>query len=112
MNDNKWKGKAHFKRRVCEYAEKIGIKIKTLSLRPMSNKWASCSTDGNLNFNQELLGIDKRLGEYVIVHELLHFVAPNHNKLWKSYMISYFGDHESCEKELEIITKGTCACKI
>jgi predicted metal-dependent hydrolase len=98
----KWSGKVHFKTTVREYAKKIGVKVNTLALRPMSNKWASCSTDGNLNFNQELLDIDKRLGEYVIVHELIHFVAPNHSRLWKSLMISYFNDYEEREKELKL----------
>lgn len=108
----KWTGKVHFKRTVRDYAKKIGVKISKLTLRPMTNKWASCSSDGNLNFNEELLDIETRLGEYVIVHELLHFIAPNHNKLWKSLMISYFKDYEECEKELKIITKGSYRCKM
>ena len=106
-----WTGKVHFKRTVRDYAKKIGVKVSKLSLRPMSSKWASCSTDGNLNFNEELLDIDKHLGEYVIVHELLHFIAPNHNKLWKSLMISYLKDYEESEKELKIITKSSYKCK-
>ena len=48
-----WKNKSEFKAKVREYAEKMEIKVNTLALRPMSNKWASCSTDGNLNFNKE-----------------------------------------------------------
>jgi len=99
----KWEGKADFKTRVYNYAGKMGIKIKSLALRPMSNKWASCSTDGNLNFNKELLDIDKKLGEYVIVHELLHFNVPNHGKLWKSLMRAYLGDYEKIEMKLKRI---------
>jgi predicted metal-dependent hydrolase len=79
---SKWKDKQEFKITVYEYAEKMKIKVKSLTLRPMKKKWASCSTTGNLNFNKELLDIDKELGEYVIVHELLHFNVPNHGKLW------------------------------
>ncbi len=99
----KWKDKEEFKACVHEYAEKMKIKVKSLALRPMTNKWASCSTDGNLNFNKELLDIDKELGEYVIVHELLHFNVPNHGKLWKSLMIAYLGEYEIFEKRLEEI---------
>ena len=47
------------------------MKTRAISLRPMRNKWASCSTAGNLSFNDELLGLDRELGDYVIVHELL-----------------------------------------
>jgi len=67
----------------------------------MSNKWASCSTDGNLNFNKDLLNVDKDLGEYVIVHELLHFSVPNHGKLWKSLMTAHLGNYEMLEQRLK-----------
>jgi predicted metal-dependent hydrolase len=99
----KWTDKAEFKGTVYDYADKMKIKVKSLSIRPMSNKWASCSTDGNLNFNKELLDIDKELGKYVIVHELLHFNVPNHGKLWKSLMTAYFGDYEEIALRLKKI---------
>jgi predicted metal-dependent hydrolase len=102
----KWQDKAAFKTCVHEYAKKMNVSVKSLYLRPMKNKWASCSTDGNLNFNKELLDIDKDLGEYVIVHELLHFNVPNHGKLWKSLMTAYLGDYEKLEKRLIEIATG------
>ena len=103
---NKWTDKAEFKATVYDYAEKMKIRVKSLALRPMTNKWASCSTDGNLNFNKELLYIDKELGEYVIVHELLHINVPNHGKLWKSLMIAYLGDYEKIELKLKMIAEN------
>ena len=99
----KWRDKVEFKDRVKEVAGKMDIQVKTLALRPMKNKWASCSTDGNLNFNKQLLVLDKELGDYVIVHELLHFNVPNHGKLWKSLMTAYLGDYEKIEKKLKRI---------
>ncbi|GAA4733654.1 M48 metallopeptidase family protein [Flavisolibacter ginsenosidimutans] len=97
----KWKDKKEFKEQVYRVAEKMNVKVNSLALRPMTNKWASCSTDGNLNFNKELLDMDKDLGEYVIVHELLHFNVPNHGKLWKSLMAAYLGDYEKLELRLK-----------
>ena len=99
----KWENKIEFKKQVREIAEKMEIQIKSLAVRPMKNKWASCSTDGNLNFNKQLLDLDKELGDYVIVHELLHFNVPNHGKLWKSLMTAYLGDYEKIEKKLKQI---------
>ena len=99
----KWKDKEAFKARVRQIAEKMDIQIKSLAVRPMKNKWASCSTDGNLNFNKQLLELDKELGNYVIVHELLHFNIPNHGKLWKSLMTAYLGDYEKIEIKLKKI---------
>lgn len=68
----------------------------------MTNKWASCSTAGHLNFNDELLILDQELWDYVIVHELLHFFVPNHGKLWKSLMRAHLGDYERLELRLKV----------
>jgi len=92
--------KDSFKQRVHVWADKLGIPVKALSVRPMKNKWASCSTNGNLSFNLELLELREELGDYVIVHELLHFHVPNHGKLWKSLMRAHLGDWEKLENEL------------
>lgn len=97
----KWKDKEEFKDRVHHFADKIGVKVNSLYVRPMKNKWASCSTNGNLNFNNELLGKEKEVGDYVIVHELLHFHAPNHGKLWKSLMRVHLGEYERVERKLK-----------
>ena len=102
----KWKDKIEFKKQVREIAKKMDININLLAMRPMKNKWASCSTDGNLNFNKQLLDLDKELGDYVIVHELLHFNIPNHGKLWKSLMTAYLGDYEKTEQKLKQIAAG------
>ena len=83
------------------WADKLEIKVRWLALRPMKTKWASCSTNGNLNFNAELLRLDLDVGEYVIVHELLHFVVPHHGKLWKSLMRAHLGDYERLDAKLK-----------
>ena len=86
-----------FKQRVRHWAEKLDVKIVWLGIRPMRNKWASCSTNGHLNFNSKLLDLDDELWDYVIAHELLHFFVPNHGKLWKSLMKVHLGDYERLE---------------
>ena len=92
--------KAAFKQRVAEWADKLDVDVVWLGIRPMRNKWASCSTNGYLNFNAELLELEQDLWDYVIVHELLHCSVPNHGKLWKSLMTAYLGDYEDAEREL------------
>jgi predicted metal-dependent hydrolase len=96
-----WHSKEEFKDRVLEWASKLGVKSRSLAIRPMRNKWASCSTSGSLNFNSELLGLDRDVADYVIVHELLHFSIPNHGKLWKTLMRAHLGDYESLESRLK-----------
>ncbi|MGB4782112.1 M48 family metallopeptidase [Candidatus Methylomirabilis sp.] len=97
-----WRDKEEFKARVLEWADRLGVKTQALALRPMRNKWASCSTAGNLNFNTDLLALDREIGDYIIVHELLHFSVPNHGKLWKSLMRAHLGNYE---KQEEVLSK-------
>jgi predicted metal-dependent hydrolase len=100
----RWRDKREFKARVQEWAVKLDAKVTTIYVRPMRRKWASYSTAGNLNFNDELLALDRELGDYVIVHELLHFSAPNHGKLWKSRMLAHLGDHEKLAQKLRQVS--------
>jgi predicted metal-dependent hydrolase len=94
------RSKEQFKARVLEWADKLDVRTRSITLRRMRSKWASCSTAGNLTFNSELLDMDRKLGDYVIVHELLHFSVPNHGKLWKSLMHVHLGDYVHLEKRI------------
>ncbi|WP_287962964.1 M48 family metallopeptidase [Alcanivorax sp.] len=98
-----WASREAFKAEVLKWAEKLDVEVKGLYIRPMRNKWASCSTAGTLSFNDELLAMERELGVYVIVHELLHFSVPNHGKLWKSLMRAHLGDYEEMENRLRSV---------
>ena len=96
-----WRDREEFKVRVREWAEKLDVKFTGIYVLPMRRKWASCSTAGTLSFNDELLAMERELGNYVIVHELLHFSVPNHGKLWKSLMRAHLGDYERLHAKLQ-----------
>ena len=92
--------KAEFKERVRHWAEKLGARVASISVRPMTTKWASYSTTGRLTFDAFLLELRGELQDYVITHELLHFHVPNHGKLWKSLMRAHLGEYEQLEGQL------------
>lgn len=102
---SKWRDRDEFKARVLEWAAKLDVKASALYVRPMRRKWASCSSAGTLSFNNELLDLNRELGDYVIVHELLHFSVPNHGKLWKSLMRAHLGNYERLDERLRRFNK-------
>ena len=43
---------------------------------------------------------DQALLEHTFVHELLHVKIPNHGKLWKAIMTSFFKNYKKLEIKL------------
>ena len=75
-----------FKAEVLSWAKRIGVEPKEIRLRLMKSKWASCSSNGRLTFNTEILRQPATFRSEAIVHELLHLKVPNHGKLFKNLM--------------------------
>ncbi|MBD2532013.1 M48 family metallopeptidase [Nostoc flagelliforme FACHB-838] len=96
-----WKDAQALKSAVREWSDRIKVKVKQIQLGPMKRKWASISTTGRLTLNTELLDLPKELGEFAIVHELVHLLVPNHGKLFKCFMSAYLPDWEEREKRLQ-----------
>ncbi len=88
----RWDDAEQFRSHVAYWADRVQVKPIGVQLRPMTKKWASCSTRGLLSFSTRLLCEDPAFGEYVIVHELLHLKVPNHGKLFKSLLSAHLPD--------------------
>ena len=91
---------------VRHWSARIGVRVRRIQIRTMESKWASMSTAGNLTINDQLLNLPQSLGEYVIVHELVHLLAPNHGKVFKSFMHAYLPDWQGREEELKRLTSA------
>jgi len=97
---NHWHDAEELQWAVRHWATRIGVKPPQVHLREMRLKWASISRVGRLTLNTELIELPKDLGEFVIVHELVHLLAPNHGKVFKSFMYAYLPDWEEREQRL------------
>lgn len=78
-----------FKAEVQAWAKRIGVEPRSVSLRPMKRKWASCSSKGNLSFDTDLLRQTADFRRRAIVHELLHLKYPNHGALFRALERGY-----------------------
>jgi len=83
----------------------IGVKPARVQIRPMSTKWASITTTGSMTLDTDLLSLPKELGEFAIVHELVHLLAPNHGRVFKSFIHAYIPDWEELETQLQTYAK-------
>ncbi len=78
---------------VNEYAAKMGVSFKRISIRCQKNVWGSCSAKGNLNFNCLLMLCPEPVMRYVIVHELCHLKELNHSKRFWEEVEKYCPDY-------------------
>jgi predicted metal-dependent hydrolase len=67
---------------------------------------------GRLTLNFELLEMPKLLGEFVIVHEVVHIIAPNHGKVFKSFMFAYLPDWQERERRLRDLERAKMLSKL
>jgi predicted metal-dependent hydrolase len=74
---------------VAQWAEAINVAPKRVQVQSMRRKWASCSTTGTISFSTDLLRESPSFREYVVVHELLHLVVPNHGRVFRSLLRIY-----------------------
>ena len=62
------------------YAEQIGVSPSGISVRNFKSRWGSCSSQGQIVFNWNIIKAPHAVADYVVVHELCHLVHPNHSK--------------------------------
>ena len=74
----KTKAKSRLPKHVEQYAKKMGLSPSEIRIQELKNRWASCSSDGMLNFHWRCMMAPISALEYIVVHELAHLKHPNH----------------------------------
>ena len=82
--------------------EKHNIKKPNLLIRKMRTLWGSSSPhNGTITLNLYLLKAKKPCIEYVILHELVHFLFPHHNRQFYDFLTLYMPDWKDRKKILD-----------
>ncbi|MDD3821646.1 MAG: M48 family metallopeptidase [Bacilli bacterium] len=73
-----------------------------LRIRKMTTRWGVCNRkDKNITLNLELIKRDIKLIDYVIIHELCHFIHPNHSVAFWDLVSQYQPDYKILRKKLK-----------
>ncbi len=73
-----------------------------IEVRKYKGRWGSCFFKENkISFNLALIHLDKDLIDYVIVHELTHFLQANHSALFYQEMSERMPDYKNRQKRLK-----------
>ncbi len=82
--------------------KKYDIPYPGIFLKKMKTLWGSCTVDKNkITFNQYLTKAKPACVEYVVLHELVHFLYPNHSKKFYDFLSSYMPDWKERKRVLD-----------
>lgn len=73
--------------------QKYGISMPALRIRSMETRWGSClAQKGIITLNKRLLEAPRHCIEYVVMHELCHFLHPDHSKHFYTFLTTLMPD--------------------
>ena len=74
-----------------KWQPKLGVEVAGYFLQRMKTKWGSCNHRArHIRLNTELVKKPKDLLEYVVVHEMLHLIAPTHSEQFLTLMTKHY----------------------
>ncbi|MGH6878273.1 MAG: M48 family metallopeptidase [Rhizomicrobium sp.] len=69
--------------RVFDYAQRIEVQPKRITVRDTASRWGSCSTTRSLSFSWRLILAPAFVLDYVVAHEVAHLRHMNHGaRFW------------------------------
>lgn len=79
----------------------LGVSVKAYFLQRMKTKWGGCNhRAGTIRLNTELVKKPKDLLEYVVVHEMLHLIEPNHSPRFIDLLDKHYPSWREARVEL------------
>ena len=82
------------------FEEKIPYPI--LKIRTMKTRWGVCNIkDNSVTLNSNLIKMDIEKLDYVIIHELSHFIHFDHSKYFWNQVSKYCPDYKKMRREMK-----------
>lgn len=82
--------------------KKYNVVRPEIKIRKMKTMWGTCKPlKGFLTINYHLYKAPKACIDYVILHELAHFIYPRHNKDFYNFISIYMPDWQELKRQLD-----------
>ncbi len=89
-----------FEERCREYAQRLGVQVRRLSLSSASTRWGSASADGSIRLHWRLVHFGLPVIDYVVAHELAHLREMNHSPAFWDVVRSALPGYEQAREAL------------
>ncbi len=80
----------------------INVTPKKLVIKKLKNRWGSVTKEGAINLNCNLMKAREDVIDYVIIHELCHFLIKKHSTHFWNLIKEYVCDYEKKIEWLEV----------
>ncbi len=71
------------------------LPMPTIKIRTMKSRWGSCMpAKQQITLNKRLIHYPIAFIEYVILHEFVHFIQPNHSKAFYQIIANHMSDYK------------------
>lgn len=101
---DKWlRGKLteRIERLITQWTPKLGVSCDRFHIQKMKTKWGSANPGGkSIRLNFELVKKPPACLEYLVVHELIHFIEPTHNEHFRDLLTHHLPDWRQRRKTL------------
>lgn len=82
--------------------QKYSVPYPELRVRYMNSRWGSCQPKrGIITLNSQLIKVPRHCIEYVVLHEFVHYIHPNHSRQFWDFVTMMMPDWKERKKELE-----------
>ena len=72
------------------------LEFPDVKIRDMKSRWGSCTPAKNsITLNRKLIHYPLEFIEYVVLHEFVHFIQPNHSKAFYNIIENYMPDYKT-----------------
>lgn len=88
---------------IVESFRKYNVSPRKFTVRDMKSRWGSCSRQGNISLNLQLIKLNENCIRQVIVHEMCHLVYFDHQAGFYSLMEKEFPEWKKWKSELKFL---------
>ena len=90
--------------RTLKLFRKLNIEIPNIRIKKMAKRWGSCTANGIIYLNPDLIKAPKKCIDYVMVHEMCHLKIRNHSAGYYRLLKRVMPDWEERKTTLEFST--------
>lgn len=83
------------------YAQRIGRRYRTLTLRDTRSRWGSCTSEAGLMYSWRLIMAPRQVLDYVAAHEVAHLAEMNHSPRFWAIVADLMPDYQTHRRWLK-----------